>query len=360
MTKKDDSQPITGKDNAEKVKNLLNKIRKDYGKEAVMTMDEKSLEPISVIKTGAITLDMALGIGGIPIGRVTEIIGEYSSGKSTLAQHIMANAQKIGGIVCLIDTEGTFDPSWAITCGMSLDNDKFIISQPDHLEQALDLLYDYLESDIFSVICFDSIAQSVPKSEVDGSAGEKKVGEVARLMGQALRKITPLLRKSNTAIILTNQTRSGIGSFGSYTVVPGGKGIDFSASIMMTVKKTDVIKTNGVATSSIINATIKKNKLAAPFKEAKFEITFGKGIVKEGGILDVGVELDIIDKGGSWYDYGETRLGQGREKAKQFLIDNPDICDEIENKILLDGKISNIVRIDEETGEIIEEISYDI
>jgi recombination protein RecA len=321
--------------NAEKMKALkltMDKIDKDYGKGSVMLMNEKSKEPMEVISTGSIGLDAALGVGGIPKGRVVEIYGPESSGKTTLAIHIIAEAQKKGGMCAIIDAEHAFDSSYAQRLGVDVDN--LLISQPDYGEQALEIADRLILSGALDVVVIDSVAALVPKSELEGEMGDSKMGLQARLMSQALRKLTATINKTNTICIFINQLREKIGvMFGNPETTTGGNALKFYASIRLDIRRSAQIKDGDEAIGNHIKVKVVKNKVAPPFKSAEFDIIFGEGISKLGEIIDMGVELGFVNKSGSWFSYETNKLGQGRDAVKSLLRDNPELANEIEGKI---------------------------
>lgn len=321
----------------EKLKALqatLDKIEKDYGKGTVMKMGDQPKWEVSTIPSGSITLDYALGIGGYPRGRVIEIYGPESSGKTTLAIHAVAEAQKSGGIAAIIDAEHAFDRTYAKKLGVNVDT--LLISQPDNGEQALEIADHLIRSGAIDVIVIDSVAALTPKAEIEGEMGDSKMGLQARLMSQALRKLTANISKTNTCCIFINQLRDKIGiMFGNPETTTGGNALKFYASVRVDVRRITQLKDGEEATGNRVRAKIVKNKLAPPFKKAEFDIVFGEGISKIGEIIDLGVDFDIIKKSGSWFSYGDTRLGQGRDAVKQIILDNPTLMEEIEQKIRL-------------------------
>ncbi|MFA6334183.1 MAG: recombinase RecA [Bacteroidales bacterium] len=327
----------------EKMKALqatLDKIEKDYGKGTVMRMGEQPKWEVSTIGSGSIALDHALGIGGYPRGRVIEIYGPESSGKTTLAIHAIAEAQKAGGIAAIIDAEHAFDRTYAKNLGVNVDT--LLISQPDNGEQALEITDSLIRSGAIDVIVIDSVAALTPKAEIEGEMGDSKMGLQARLMSQALRKLTANISKTNTCCIFINQLRDKIGvMFGNPETTTGGNALKFYASVRVDVRRITQLKDGEDATGNRTRAKIVKNKMAPPFRKAEFDIVFGEGISKIGEIIDLGVEFEIIKKSGSWFSYGETKIGQGRDAVKQVLIDNPALMEEIEAKIrakLLESK----------------------
>ncbi len=309
-------------------------IERQYGKGAVMRLggDEQQRLLVEVIPTGSLALDMAIGVGGIPRGRVTEIYGAEASGKSTLAIHIMAEAQKTGGIAAYIDAEHALDPVYASNCGVNLDD--LLISQPDNAEQALEIAEYLVRSGAVDVVVVDSVAALVPKAEIEGEMGDSHMGLQARLMSQALRKLTSAIHRSMTAIVFINQLREKIGVvFGNPEVTPGGRALKFYSSVRIDLRRVDSIKVNSDMIGNRVRARVVKNKVAPPFKSAEFDIMFGKGISKMGDILELGVGLDVVKKTGAFYSYGEVRLGQGRENAKEYLTNHSDLAIEIEGLI---------------------------
>jgi len=321
--------------NSEKLKALqltLDKIDKDYGKGTIMKMGDKAVADVPTISTGSISLDVALGIGGLPRGRVTEIYGPESSGKTTLAIHVIAEAQKVGGIAAIIDAEHAFDRFYAEKLGVDVEN--LLISQPDNGEQALEITDHLIRSGAIDVIVIDSVAALTPKAEIEGEMGDSKMGLQARLMSQALRKLTANINKTNTCCIFINQLRDKIGvMFGSPETTTGGNALKFYATIRIDIRRIGQIKDGEEISGNRTKVKIVKNKLAPPFKKAEFDIMYGEGISKIGEIIDIGAELNVIKKSGSWFSYGETKLGQGRDAVKQLLKDNPELADELEKKI---------------------------
>ena len=323
--------------NPEKLKALqatLDKIEKDYGKGTVMKLGEQPKWEVSTIPSGSISLDFALGIGGYPRGRVVEIYGPESSGKTTLAIHAIAEAQKVGGIAAIIDAEHAFDRTYAKKLGVDVDT--LLISQPDNGEQALEITDHLIRSGAIDVIVIDSVAALTPKAEIEGEMGDSKMGLQARLMSQALRKLTANISKTNTCCIFINQLRDKIGvMFGNPETTTGGNALKFYSSVRVDVRRITQLKDGEEATGNRVRAKIVKNKLAPPFRKAEFDIVFGEGISKIGEIIDLGVDFEIIKKSGSWFSYGDTKLGQGRDTVKQIILDNPALMDEIEQKIRL-------------------------
>jgi len=333
--------------NADKLKALqltLDKLEKSYGKGTVMKLGDTAVESIESISTGSISLDIALGIGGVPKGRVIEIYGPESSGKTTLATHIIAEAQKKGGVAAFIDAEHAFDKFYAKKLGVDVDN--LLIAQPDNGEQALEIADNLIRSGAIDVIVIDSVAALVPKAEIEGEMGDSKMGLQARLMSQALRKLTGTISKTGCCCIFINQLREKIGvMFGNPETTTGGNALKFYASVRLDIRRTSQIKDADEVSGNRVKVKIVKNKVAPPFRIAEFDIMFGQGISKVGEIIDLGVDFNIIKKAGSWFSYGETKLGQGRDAVKQLLLDNPELADEIEKKIR-----------EEVTGEKLEEL----
>ncbi len=321
--------------NAEKLKALkltIDKIDKDFGKGSVMMMNEKSQEPMEVVSTGSIGLDVALGVGGLPRGRVIEVYGPESSGKTTIAIHVIAEAQKKGGMCAIIDAEHAFDSSYAMKLGVDIDS--LLISQPDYGEQALEIADRLILSGALDVVVIDSVAALVPKGELEGEMGDSKMGLQARLMSQALRKLTATISKTNTICIFINQLREKIGvMFGNPETTTGGNALKFYASVRLDIRRLAQIKDGEEAVGNRVKVKVVKNKVAPPFRSAEFDIIFGEGISKMGEIIDMGVELGVIQKSGSWFSYGADKLGQGRDTVKQLLHDNPELATQMEAKI---------------------------
>lgn len=322
-------------DNLEKKKALeaaLGQIEKQFGKGSIMKLGEFHEMEVEAIPTGALSLDIALGIGGIPRGRIIEIFGPESSGKTTLALHIIAEAQKMGGEAAFIDAEHALDPVYAKHLGVNIDD--LIVSQPDTGEQALEIAEALTRSGAIDVIVVDSVAALVPKAEIDGDMGDAHVGLQARLMSQALRKLAGVINKSKTVIVFINQLREKVGiMFGNPETTPGGRALKFYSSVRLDIRKIENIKTDGEVVGNRARVKVIKNKVAPPFREAEFDIVYGKGISKEGNILDIAVSLDIIEKSGSWFSYNGERIGQGRENVKEYLSEHPDMMEEVEKKI---------------------------
>ena len=321
------------KNKVEALETALGRIEKDYGKGAVMRLGEISGSlATECIPTGSLALDIALGIGGIPRGRVTEVFGAESAGKSTLAIHIMAETQKLGGIAAYIDVEHALDPIYAANCGLKLDD--LLIAQPDSAEQALDITEQLVRSGAVDAVVVDSVAALVPQAEIEGDMGETHVGLQARLMSQALRKLTSSIHRSRTAVIFINQIREKIGvTYGSPEVTPGGRALKFYSSVRVDLRRVESIKQGAEVMGNRVRARIVKNKVAAPFRVAEFDIMFNLGISKMGDILEIGVEQGVVKKSGAFYSYGETKLGQGRENSKDFLIQHPEIAESIEGRL---------------------------
>lgn len=320
-------------DEKQKVLKLaLDKIEKDFGKGSVMMLGDKQHDKIDVISTGSLGLDVALGVGGLPRGRVTEIYGPESSGKTTIAIHTIAEAQKKGGICAIIDAEHAFDANYARKLGVDIDN--LIISQPDYGEQALEIADRLISSGAVDVVVIDSVAALVPKSELEGEMGDSKMGLHARLMSQALRKLTATISRTGCCCIFINQLREKIGvMFGNPETTTGGNALKFYASIRLDIRRISQLKDGDVASGNRTRVKVVKNKVAPPFRMVEFDIIFGEGISKVGEVIDMGVELGIINKSGSWFSYNENKIGQGRDAVKQFLNDNPGVMEEVERRI---------------------------
>jgi recombination protein RecA len=310
----------------------MSQIKKEYGDGAVMRLGEASHLAVEVIPTGSLALDRALGVGGIPRGRVSEVFGPEASGKTTLCQHIVAESQKQGGVAAFVDMEHALDPAYAARCGVDIEN--LYISQPDTGEQALEITETLVRSGAIDVIVVDSVAALVPRSEIEGDMGDPTMGMQARLMSQALRKLSGAIKQTNTAVVFTNQLRMKIGvMFGNPETTSGGRALKFYASVRVDVRRTESIKVGQEVVGNRVRARIVKNKVAAPFKVAEFDIMYDEGISRVGGILDLGVEPGLIEKRGSFYSYKEDRMRQGREKVKQYLIENPETAQEIEQNV---------------------------
>ena len=325
----------TEKANLERQKALeaaMGQIEKQFGKGSVMKLGEFKAMNVEAIPTGALSLDIALGIGGIPKGRIIEVYGPESSGKTTLALHMIAEAQKLGGEAAFIDAEHALDPVYSKHLGVDIDN--LIVSQPDTGEQALEITEALVRSGAIDIIVVDSVAALVPKAEIDGDMGDAHVGLQARLMSQALRKLAGVINKSKAVVIFINQLREKVGvMFGNPETTAGGRALKYYASVRLDIRKIENIKQDGEVVGNRARVKVVKNKVAPPFREAEFDIVYGKGISKEGNILDIAVNLDIIEKSGSWFSYNGERIGQGRENVKKYLADNPDVANEVEKKI---------------------------
>ena len=320
------------------LKLAIEKIEKDFGKGAIMKLGDKPAVSVETIPTGALALDVALGVGGIPRGRIIEVYGPESSGKTTLAQHIVAECQKKGGIAAFVDAEHALDPEYARNLGVNVD--ELLISQPDTGEQALDITEELVRSGAVDIIVVDSVAALVPKAEIEGSMEDQQMGLQARLMSKALRKLTGIIGKTNTTVIFINQLRQKIGvMYGNPETTTGGNALKYYASVRLEIKRVEGIKGDGEDVGNHVRVRILKNKVAPPFRTAEFDIIFGKGICKIGNILDVAVDLDIVKKAGSWFSFNDDKLGQGRDKAKEFLANNPEILNQIET--LVREKLAN-------------------
>ena len=335
MAKKEtESEALTPQQ--EKMKALqaaMSKIEKDFGKGSIMKLGDEKVENVEVIPTGSISLNAALGVGGYPKGRIIEIYGPESSGKTTLAIHAIAECQKAGGIAAFIDAEHAFDRFYAEKLGVDIAN--LYISQPDNGEQALEIADQLIRSSAVDILVVDSVAALTPKKEIEGDMGDSAVGLHARLMSQALRKLTGTIAKTNTTCIFINQLREKIGvMFGNPETTTGGNALKFYASVRLDIRKVTAIKDGDDIVGNQVRVKVVKNKVAPPFRKAEFEITFGEGVSRIGEIVDLGVEYDIIKKSGSWFSYGDTKLGQGREAVKEMLKDNPELCDELEAQIM--------------------------
>ena len=320
----------------------ISQIEKRYGKGSVMKLGEAmATPPIEAIPTGSLALDLALGVGGSPRGRIAEIFGPEASGKTTLAQHVIAEAQKRGGTAAYIDVEHALDPSYAANCGVNIDD--LLISQPDAGEEALDITEALVRSGAIDVIVIDTVAALVPRAEIAGEMGDIHVGLQARLMSQALRKLAAAIAKSGTAVVFINQLREKVGIiFGSPEVTPGGRALKFYSSIRIDLRRMEIIKGGTEAIGSRVRAKVVKNKVAPPFRSAEFDIMFGYGISKEGNLIDLGVEWGLVKKAGAFFSYGDIRLGQGRESAKQYLSQNPELAQEIEQQIRASATTTHI------------------
>jgi recombination protein RecA len=310
----------------------VTQIERDFGAGALMRLGADAAVPVAAIPTGSLALDQALGIGGVPRGRIVEIYGPESSGKTTLIYHIIAEAQAKGGVCVFIDTEHAMDPIYARAIGV--DTDELLVSQPDYGEQALQIADRLIASAAIDVIAIDSVAALTPKAELDGQIGDTTVGLQARLMSQAMRKLAGNLNRTNTVCLFTNQIREKVGvQFGSPETQPGGRALKFYASQRLDIRRIETLKDGTEAVGNRVRVKVVKNKVAAPFRQAEFEVEYGKGISREGALLDIGIEHDLVRKSGAFFSYGETRLGQGRSNAKQFLIENPELATELEEKI---------------------------
>ncbi len=325
--------PQTAEEKKKALKSVFDVIEKQYGKGSIMKLgDSAAVNSVEVIPTGSMTLDLALGVGGIPKGRVIEIYGPESSGKTTVALSVIAQAQKQGGEAAFIDAEHALDPEYAKNLGVDIDN--LIVSQPDTGEQALEIAEALVRSGALDVIVIDSVAALVPKAEIEGEMGSQHVGVLARLMSQALRKLTGITSKSGTAVIFINQLREKVGvMYGSPETTPGGRALKFFSSVRLDVRKRDVIKNGTELIGNKTHVRVVKNKVAPPFKEADFDIMYGKGISREGNILDVAVALDIIKKSGAWFSYEGNRLGQGRDNVRTYMVEHPEFTEEIDRKV---------------------------
>lgn len=340
-----------GNDRNKALEVALSQIDKQFGKGSVMRLGDDSRPPVQVIPTGSLALDVALGIGGLPRGRVIEIYGPESSGKTTVALHAVASAQKAGGNAAFIDAEHALDPVYAKALGV--DTDALLVSQPDTGEQALEIADMLIRSGGIDIIVIDSVAALVPKAEIEGEMGDSHVGLQARLMSQALRKITGALSATGTTAIFINQLREKIGVFfGSPETTTGGKALKFYASVRIDVRRIETLKEAGAPVGNRTRAKIVKNKMAPPFKQAEFDIVYGKGISREGSIIDMGVQAGVVRKSGSWFTYGDDQLGQGKENVRQFLIDNPKLATEIENKILATLGIGEPLESEDENQDL--------
>lgn len=336
MAKEDTQKAGSEKIVSEKLKALqltIEKIEKSYGKGSIMRMGDKPVDDVPAIHSGSIGLDLAMGIGGYPKGRVIEIFGPESSGKTTLAIHAIAESQKAGGIAAIIDAEHAFDPTYAQKLGVNID--ELLISQPDNGEQALEIADSLIRSGAIDIIVIDSVAALTPKAEIEGEMGDSKMGLQARLMSQALRKLTGSISKTKTCVIFINQLREKIGvMFGNPETTTGGNALKFYASVRLDIRKIGQLKDGDEVQGSHTRVKVVKNKVAPPFRKAEFDILYGEGISKVGEIIDMGVEINLIKKAGSWFSYGETKLGQGREGVKALLKDNPELMEELESKLL--------------------------
>ena len=333
-----DKKAVNGAQDAQRrdrqlaVEAAIMSIEKQFGQGSIMRLGSDERQQIESIPTGSIALDLALGVGGVPRGRITEIFGPESSGKTTVCQHVIAEAQKRGGVAAFIDVEHALDPGYARACGVNVD--ELLVSQPDTGEQALEITETLIRSGGVDCVVVDSVAALVPRAEIEGEMGDSFVGIQARLMSQALRKLTGAVSRSNTALVFTNQLREKIGvMFGNPEVTPGGRALKFYSSVRLDIRRIETIKAGAEAVGIRVRVKVVKNKVAAPFRVAEFDVMYGTGISREGGLLDVGVASDVVKKTGAWFNYGETRLGQGREQTKEFLRANPDIAQQLESEI---------------------------
>ena len=333
MAKKETDQPQNQMEaKLQALRAAMAKIEKDFGKGSVMKLGDQQIDKIDVIPSGSLGLDLALGVGGYPKGRIIEIYGPESSGKTTLAIHAIAEAQKQGGMADIIDAEHAFDRFYAASLGVDVDN--LYISQPDNGEQALQIADQLISSAALDIVVIDSVAALTPKAEIEGDMGDNKVGLQARLMSQALRTLTATISKTNTTCIFINQLREKIGiMFGNPETTTGGNALKFYASVRLDIRRVTAIKDGDQVLGNQVRVKVVKNKVAPPFRKAEFEILFGQGISKVGEIIDLAVEFDVIKKSGSWFSYGETRLAQGRDAVKQLMLDNPELCEEIESRV---------------------------
>ena len=322
----------TGNEKSKALQLTLDKLEKSYGKGAIMKLGDSAIEKVEVIPTGSITLDMALGVNGIPKGRIIEIYGPESSGKTTMAIHMMAQAQKQGGTAVMIDAEHAFDRFYAESLGVDVQN--LLIAQPDNGEQALEIADNLIRSGAVDIVVVDSVAALTPRAEIEGEMGDSKMGLHARLMSQALRKLTGTISKTNCTVIFINQLREKIGvMFGNPETTTGGNALKFYASVRLDIRRIGQIKSGDTVIGNHTRVKVVKNKVAPPFTKAEFDIMYGKGISRSGELLDLGVEMEVVKKSGSWFSYGDTKLGQGRDAVKQLLEDNPELSDEIEAKV---------------------------
>ena len=350
--KKETAAAAVNPDKKKAIETAMQQIEKMYGKGSIMRYGDGNVANVEAIPTGSLALDLALGIGGLPRGRVVEIYGPESSGKTTLALHVLAEAQKQGGEVAFVDAEHALDPTYAKALGVNVED--MLISQPDTGEQALEITEALVRSGAIDVVVVDSVAALVPRAEIEGEMGDSFVGLHARLMSQALRKLTGIINKTNTIVIFINQLREKVGvMYGNPEVTTGGRALKFYASVRIDVRRVETLKAGGEVVGNHVRAKVVKNKVAPPFREAEFDIMFGEGISKIGEILDLGVKLGIVQKSGAWFNYGEMRLGQGRDNAKQFLKDHPEVSDEIEkivranaDRLLAAGKKGTVKPLD--------------
>lgn len=332
MAAKDEEKVSVSDERQKALKLAIDKIEKDFGKGSIMKLGDKPSVSVETIPTGSLALDIALGVGGIPRGRIIEVYGPESSGKTTLAQHIVAECQKKGGIAAFVDAEHALDPEYAKNLGVNID--ELLISQPDTGEQALDITEELVRSGAVDIIVVDSVAALVPKAEIEGTMEDQQMGLQARLMSKALRKLTGIIGKTNTTVIFINQLRQKIGvMYGNPETTTGGNALKYYASVRMEIKRVEGLKGDGEDIGNHVRVRILKNKVAPPFRMAEFDIIFGKGICKIGNILDVAVNLDIVKKSGSWFSYNDEKLGQGRDKAKEYLAENPALLTAIEKLV---------------------------
>ncbi len=338
------------KERAQALERTVQQIEKTFGKGSIMKMDENALAAVPGISTGTLSLDLALGGKGIPVGRVVEIFGPESSGKTTLALTVAAHAQKKGGVAAFIDAEHALDPSWARRLGVNVDD--LLVSQPDTGEQALEICELLVRSNAVNIIVVDSVAALVPRAEIEGEMGDSHVGLQARLMSQALRKLTGAIAKSNCTVVFINQIREKIGvMFGSPETTTGGRALKFYSSIRIDVRRISAIKDGDSNVGNRVRARVVKNKMAPPFRDAEFDIMFDEGISASGDLVDLGVAEGVVDKSGAWFSYGETRLGQGRENAKRFIRENPDVFEEIRRKVLASKGVPGYAVVEQPAGE---------
>src|SRR5512140_1878422 len=328
-----------GTDRTKAVDAAILAIEKQFGRGSIMKLGSKERQQVDFIPTGSIALDLALGVGGIPRGRVTEVFGPESSGKTTLCQHVIAEAQRRGGVAAFIDVEHALDPGYARACGVNVD--ELLVSQPDTGEQALEITETLIRPGGIDIVVVDSVAALVPRAEIEGEMGDSFVGIQARLMSQALRKLAGAVSRSNTSLIFTNQLREKIGvMFGNPEVTPGGRALKFYATVRLDIRRVETIKNGAESVGNRVRVKVVKNKVAPPFRVAEFDIMYGEGISREGGLLDVGVAMDVVSKTGAWFNFAETRLGQGREASKEFLRNNVDVATEIDRRIR--GKMNEV------------------
>ena len=359
-----DVSPKSAEERERALKAALNKIEKEYGKGAVQRLGDSEVVDIGAIPTGSLSLDLALGIGGVPRGRIVEIYGPESSGKTTVALHMIAEAQKLGGVAAFIDAEHALDPNYAEDLGVDLDN--LIVSQPDYGEQALEICEDLARSGAIDIIVIDSVAALVPRAEIDGEMGDASVGLHARLMSQAMRKLAAILNKSNTTVIFINQLREKIGiMFGNPETTTGGRALKFYSSVRLDVRRIERIMKGDENIGNRTRVRVVKNKVAPPFKEAEFDLIFGKGISRASEVMDLAVESDVMSKSGSWYSYGETRLGNGRDAVREILEENEELLDEIEDKVrdfYFNDDEDDTANVDEQkkAGAVSEEVVDDV